>query len=174
MIRTNGSRSLIGRAAVVPALPHPTAFASYLIQLRVDSDTLNPAYLVAALSSPRLRAAIERVAATTAGQYNINLEKLRSIRIPLPPLAEQAGLMAETERWLSTIHAMDSELMRVSTMAVRLRSSILAAAFAGELVAQDHGDEPASVLLERIGRERSGSNDHGRKDDATHRKKATT
>ena len=69
---------------------------------------------------------------------------------------------------------MDSELMRVSTMAVRLRSSILAAAFAGELVAQDHGDEPASVLLERIGRERSGSNDHGRKDDATHRKKATT
>ena len=174
MIRTNGSRSLIGRAAVVPALPHPTAFASYLIQLRVDSDTLNPAYLVAALSSPRLRAAIERVAATTAGQYNINLEKLRSIRIPLPPLAEHAGLMAETERWLSTIHAMDSELMRVSTMAVRLRSSILAAAFAGELVAQDHGDEPASVLLERIGRERSGSNDHGRKDDATHRKKATT
>ena len=174
MIRTNGSRSLIGRAAAVPALPHPTAFASYLIQLRVDSDTLNPAYLVAALSSPRLRAAIERVAATTAGQYNINLEKLRSIRIPLPPLAEQAGLMAETERWLSTIHAMDSELMRVSTMAVRLRSSILAAAFAGELVAQDHGDEPASVLLERIGRERSGSNDHGRKDDATHRKKATT
>jgi type I restriction enzyme S subunit len=173
VIRTNGSRSLIGRAAVVPPLPYPTAFASYLIQLRVAPDALDPAYLVATLSSPRLRAAIEKVAATTAGQYNINLDKLRSIRIPLPPLAAQVDLMAATERRLSLIHGMDDELVRVSAMAARLRSSILAAAFAGELVAQEHGDEHASVLLERIAHERSGSYGHIYKPKVTLRKKAT-
>jgi len=42
-----------------------------------------------------------------------------------------------------------------------LRSSILDAAFSGELVPQDPKDEPASVLLERIVAERASSN--GRK-----------
>ena len=38
IIRTNGSRSLIGRAAVAESLPYPVAFASYLIQLKLDPE----------------------------------------------------------------------------------------------------------------------------------------
>jgi type I restriction enzyme S subunit len=172
VIRTNGSRSLIGRAAVMPPLPYPVAFASYLIQLRVDPSALDPAYLVAALSSPRLRASLEGVASTSAGQYNINLDKLRSIRVPLPPLSAQVDLVAETDQRLSIVMGLEDALMRVSTRAARLRSSILAAAFAGELTDQDQRDEPASVFLEQIARGRSQSNDRRRKLNVTHQEEA--
>ena len=42
----------------------------------------------------------------------------------------------------------------------RLTPALLSKAFRGELVAQDPGDEPASVLLERI---RAGRNGNGKK-----------
>ena len=72
----------------------------------------------------------------------------------LPPLAEQRRIVAEVERRLSVIQqaevAVDASLKR----AERLRQSILKQAFSGKLVPQDPGDEPASVLLERIRAER--------------------
>jgi type I restriction enzyme S subunit len=160
IIRTNGSRSLIGRAAVVPAFPQPISFASYLIQLRMNSEIVNPSYLVAALASPRLRIRIEELAATTAGQYNINLSKLRSLRIPLPPLEEQQRALSAVEDLLSLAHQMELALSRSLRMSSRMRSAILADAFAGKLVPQDPNDEPASVLLKRIAAKRVSSNGH--------------
>jgi type I restriction enzyme S subunit len=158
IIRTNGSRSLIGRVAVVPQIPYPVAFASYLIQLRMDPVTVNPAYVVAALAAPRMRAQIEELAATTAGQYNISLDKLRSLRIPLPSLPQQAQALSTAENLLSIANHIDEEVALSLKRANQLRSSILASAFSGRLVPQDSTDEPSSGLLERIAAERASSN----------------
>lgn len=158
IIRTNGSRSLIGRAAVVPQIPHPVAFASYLIQLKMDPTTVNPAYVVSALAAPRLRARIEELAATTAGQYNISLDKLRSLRIPLPSLSQQAQALSIAESLLSIANYLDAEAAHSLMKVNQLRSSILAAAFSGMLIPQGSTDEPASALLERIASERASSN----------------
>lgn len=160
IIRTNGSRSLIGRAAVVPQLPYQVAFASYLIQLKMDSARVNPEYVVAALSAPSLRVRIEELAATSAGQYNISLDKLRSLRIPLPSLSQQARALSTASSLLSFADQIDKDVLSALIKANNLRSAILTRAFAGELVPQDAGDEPAAVLLERMTAVREASNGH--------------
>ena len=159
IIRTNGSRSLIGKAAVVGKIPYPMAFASYLIQLKMNPAAVNPEYIVSALAAPRMRARIEELAATSAGQYNISLDKLRSLRIPLPSLTQQSRTLSTAGGLLSIADHIDEEAKRALMRANQLRSAILARAFAGGLVPQDSADEPASMLLERIAAERASPND---------------
>jgi len=53
--------------------------------------------------------------------------------IPLPPLAEQAQIVAEVERRLSVIEELEATAEANLTRADRLRQSVLARAFSGEL-----------------------------------------
>ena len=63
--------------------------------------------------------------------------------------------MAEVERRLSVVAALEREVEAALARARRLRQSILKRAFEGRLVEQDPDDEPASVLLARIKRARA-------------------
>jgi type I restriction enzyme, S subunit len=152
-IRTNGSRALIGRVAVVEG-SNGMAFASYLIRVRPSAAALDSKFAALALSAPGKRAAIEERAATTAGQYNLNLNALRTLRIPVPPLDEQQRIVAQLEQQLSLIDAQAIAIEHALKHAATLRRAILEQAFTGKLVPQDPSDEPASVLLERIRTER--------------------
>jgi type I restriction enzyme S subunit len=101
------------------------------------------------------------VFARIAGGVGINhlsASKFSQIVIPLAPQAEQQEVVDEIERLLSvadeTAKTTEHELQR----AERLRQSILKRAFEGKLVPQDPGDEPASVLLQRIRAEKKRGN----------------
>ena len=155
-IRTNGSRDLIGRVAVVDGAAG-MAFASYLIRARPDPESLDSRWAVIVLSAGPLRATIESRAASTAGQYNLNLKSLRSLEIPLPPLEEQRRIVQEVEERLSRIDAMRASIERAQRRSKALRVAILERAFRGELVPQDPTDEPAEALLARIRAEAAAS-----------------
>jgi type I restriction enzyme S subunit len=75
--------------------------------------------------------------------------------IRVPPTVEQRRIVAEMERQLSLIGALEYEVEGGLTRASRLRQSILKRAFEGRLVPQDPNDEPASVLWERIKAQRA-------------------
>jgi type I restriction enzyme S subunit len=160
--RTNGSLDLVGKAAVVPELPGPHAFASYLIRLRLESKTALPPYFHIFLSSSLGRDKLEERARTTAGQFNLNLLILGDLDIPLPPVQEQREIVRRVEALLGLADAIERRVAAAMLRADRLTQSILAKAFCGELVpteaelARREGRdyEPASVLLERIQRER--------------------
>lgn len=155
-VRTNGSRDLIGRVGLVDG-SKDFGFASYLVRARPHRDRLDSRYAVIALASPELRAVIESRAATTAGQYNLNLAALRSLPVPLPLLPDQRRIVAEVERQLSLVDALAATTAAALKRSEALRRSILERAFSGKLVPQDPFDEPASVLLKRIRAERANT-----------------
>lgn len=155
-VRTNGSRDLIGRVAWVDGA-EGMAFASYLIRARPDQSVLDPRYAVIALSAPSPRARIESKAATTAGQYNLNLAALRSIPVPLPAIDDQGRIVGEVDRQMSSLDSVSATVRWARARSEALGRSILERAFAGQLVPQDPSDEPASALLQRVGAERSST-----------------
>ena len=73
-----------------------------------------------------------------------------STRLILPPLAEQHRIVAEVERRLSVVDALEATVEASLARAERLRQSILKRAFEGKLVPQDPSDEPAGQLLKRL------------------------
>jgi len=95
----------------------------------------------------------------TTNLASINMTKLRRLPVPLPPAAEQRRLVMEIQRHLSVEEELSQGSVTSERRAKRLRQSILKWAFEGRLVDQDPNDEPASVLLERIQRERAQAGD---------------
>ena len=87
----------------------------------------------------------------------IYFPEVLALAIAVPPVAEQARIIAEVDRLLSvtatTGATISAQLVRVK----RLRQSVLKWAFEGKLVDQDPADEPAAVLLERIRAGRDGT-----------------
>ena len=148
IIRTNGSKPLIGRAAVVfDFLSQPTHFASYLIRFRLVNEQMLLRWISATWNSFDNRKWIEEHAASSAGQHNISLSTLNNLPIPLPPLDEQAEIVTTVEARLSVLDNLEQTLTDELKRAERLRQSILHRAFTGRLVPQDATDEPAAALL---------------------------
>ena len=91
-------------------------------------------------------------------QPNISREKIVAFRFPLPPLAEQKRIVAKIEELLPKVEKYgkaQDELNKLNEeLPERLKKSILQEAIEGRLVPQDPNDEPASILLERIRKEK--------------------
>ena len=150
--RTN-SAELVGKTAVFGGVPLPCSFASYLIRVRLNPG-VSPHLVSFSLNGPRGRIWIREVVSQQVGQANVNGSKLAGYVVPFPPLAEQQRIVAEVERRLSIADEAEATIEAALARAERLRQAILKRAFEGKLVPQDPNDEPASVLLERIRKQR--------------------
>jgi len=94
--------------------------------------------------------------APATAQKNINLQILYDVAIPVPPLAEQKEIVYRVESLFKLADAIEARYEKAKKYIEKLSQSILSKAFRGELVPHDPSDEPASVLLERIRKERAG------------------
>ncbi len=150
VVRSNGSRELVGRSAVVDDAAAGMLYAGYLIRLRLDRSKLLPNYLHAYLSSPGARRTIEALARSTSGVNNINAEQLKALMIPAPTLEAQGHVVSVIRSADARADRVEAEAARARVLLDRLEAAILTRAFKGELVPQDPNDEPARVLLERI------------------------
>ncbi|UPS45474.1 restriction endonuclease subunit S [Prevotella sp. E15-22] len=91
-------------------------------------------------------------------QPNISREKIVAFPFALPPLAEQHRIVAKIEELLPKVEeygkAQDALNKLNAELPERLKKSILQEAIEGRLVPQDPNDEPASVLLAKIRKEK--------------------
>lgn len=132
VVRTNGSRQLIGRTAVVqPGVD--AAFASYLIRYRLDLTRVRPQWVHLMMRAPSTREVLESMAASSAGQYNLSLGKLDSLRLPVPPLENQDALLSADSALGEAAERAASDVETATTRGAALRQSLLAAAFSGRL-----------------------------------------
>ncbi|MEH2008568.1 restriction endonuclease subunit S [Nostoc sp.] len=156
IIRTNGSKELIGRVALVTqTYDYPYFFASYLIRFRLISIDILPILVNKIWNIFRILTWIETRTATSAGQHNISQTVLNKLPLEVPSLLEQKKIIEEIERIVSVIDQLEKTININIKRAERLRQSILKQAFTGQLVAQDPSDEPAEKLLERIKAEKA-------------------
>src|SRR5690606_14770812 len=82
---------------------------------------------------------------------------IKGINLPIPPLKEQKRIVEKIESCFAKIDETEQHLTKVETLLSKYRESLLAKAFRGELVPQDPNDEPASVLLSKIRKEREAN-----------------
>jgi predicted ATPase len=80
---------------------------------------------------------------------------LGRLPIPIAPLDEQTEILRQVERRLAAADRLDSKLSRQLERARTTRDSLLRQAFTGHLVPQDQKDEPAPLLLARIGADKA-------------------
>jgi type I restriction enzyme S subunit len=149
VINRVNSPSHLGKCLVVSERNIPSVFESNMMRLRI-SDIVLPEYVEIYLQSSFGRQALIANAKWAVNQASINQGDVSQTAVALPPLAEQRRIVAEVERRLSVVRAMEEAVEANLVRARRLRQSILKRAFEGRLVPQNPEDEPASVLLERI------------------------
>ena len=135
----------------------------------LSKPNVDKAWLQLALSAPEMRAQMSAVATGTSDSMrNISQQKVLNVRVNVPSLDDQRRIVAEVERQLSLVDSLAAATESALRRSAALRRTILARAFAGELVPQDPDDEPASVLLERIAAQRAAAG-NGRRPDSSRR-----
>ena len=91
--------------------------------------------------------------------YKINLGDIPKFVLPLPPLNEQGRIFKKIKELLPKVEeygkAQEALDKLNAELPERLKKSILQEAITGMLVPQDPNDEPASVLLDKIRKEKA-------------------
>jgi type I restriction enzyme S subunit len=152
----------VGRCCVIPESIEVAIITKHVYRITVDHNVCDPHFLMFALMGDvEVRSQIE---SQTRGQTRpgINGQILRRLAVPIPPLVEQQEIRQRLEAMFQFADKVEQKVAAAVSKANKLTQSILAKAIRGELVpteaelARREGRdyEPASVLLERIKRER--------------------
>ncbi|CAM8636998.1 RMtype1_S_SonII-TRD2-CR2_like domain containing protein [Comamonadaceae bacterium] len=119
----------LGQVSVVPARVEEANINQAIARIRPIKPLSSDFISIALMCDGIMRWAIRR-GKTTAGQANLTLELCRALPVPVPPLAEQARIVAEVDRHLSIIREVEAEVDANLQRAQALRQATLAAAFA--------------------------------------------
>lgn len=103
-----------------------------LIRFRIDTESHCPRYVCFAMNAAPTREVIEAMCATTAGNIGLSAGRLKTVEIPLPPLAEQCRIVAKVDQLMALVDQLEAELTQSRATAEKLMEAVVA-----ELTAQD-------------------------------------
>ncbi|MBL3600352.1 MAG: restriction endonuclease subunit S [gamma proteobacterium endosymbiont of Lamellibrachia anaximandri] len=139
--------------------------------IRTFGNSLDERFLEAFLSSRFVFKHIEGLV-HGVGRPRINTTQLKSIPIPMTSIEEQREIMEKLETQFSEVSQLEKDIDFNLAKSEALRQSILKKAFSGQLVPLDPDDEPASVLLNRIAKEKDEAAAKAKKAKAAKKKPA--
>jgi len=116
----NGSKSLVGKVAVIEGLKEPAAFGAFMAIYRSEVNQ----YLYHFIRSPLFRKMIDEVNTTTINQITQN--NLRSTLAPIPPYAEQLRIVEKVGQLMTLVDALERQLEASRTTGEKLLEAMVA------------------------------------------------
>ncbi|SOT96828.1 Type I restriction enzyme StySPI specificity protein [Xanthomonas arboricola pv. fragariae] len=145
----------VGRVGILKST-EPVLLGTSVTFYRFNTNYIEPRFMKICFMSEffqgQLRAMMEQ---TTRNQVPITAQV--SLNALIPPHAEQLEIVRRVEQLFAYADQLEAKVAAAQQRINALTQSLLAKAFRGELVPQDPGDEPASVLLERIRAQRAAA-----------------
>ena len=97
-----------------------------LIRFRVNTEDHSPRYICYAMNAASTREVIESMCATTAGNIGLSAGRLKTVEIPLPPLAEQRRIVAKVDQLMALVDQLEAQLADSRATAAKLLSALVA------------------------------------------------
>ncbi|MCG9642096.1 restriction endonuclease subunit S [Vibrio sp. Isolate34] len=129
----------VGKSFLIEHAVEDSVYASYLIRLRLTKGTL-PKYLAKFLHTPSYWQQISEQKAGI-GQPNVNGTKLKTLKMPLAPLAEQKRIVEKLNEVLAQVDTIKARLDGIPDLLKRFRQSVLASAVSGKLTEEWRGGQ---------------------------------
>lgn len=112
IIRSNGSRELVGKTVLVTSEFIGYAYAGYLVRFRFNKELIDASYIWISTTSPYFRELIETPLRTTVGINNINTEEMSNLLISLAPLEEQHRIANKIEQLMKLCDELEQSIQQ--------------------------------------------------------------
>jgi len=129
--RGNGTRSLVGRAALTVGLDQPTIYPDTAFRLRSNKELVLPEWLSHILNSPQIRNIVSAASRTTAGIWKIRQSDITELPLIVPTLEEQRAIVTNVDNALARLDSLQSSLASAIEMLGILEANTLSLAFRG-------------------------------------------
>jgi type I restriction enzyme, S subunit len=133
IIEGNGSADQIGRTALFRGEIENCVHQNHVIRIRPDSKRVLPEFLNTFLNSPAGQDAVQGQSRTSSGLRSLSVGRIKSICVPVPPLAEQRRIVAELDALQAEVDALKRLQAETAAELDALLPAILDGAFKGEL-----------------------------------------
>ena len=121
----------VGKSYLVRNLKETSVYASYLIRIRFN-QILNPSYFAYFFKSIDYWNQVSG-SSSGIGQPNVNGTKLKQLKVPVAPLAEQQEIVRQLDIMLAQVEQIKARLDAIPAILKKFRQSVLADAVSGKL-----------------------------------------
>jgi type I restriction enzyme, S subunit len=152
-----GPKNRVGICCVVDRAPPRLMISDKLIRFHIVNDLIDARFVALCLSAGESGRILERLKSGMAdSQMNISQDKLRTITIPLPSIAEQRRILVKVDGIMRMIEALETRLSKKVEMSSRFGSAAIAK-LTGISIEQEENGRVKAPQTELIAPLRSGS-----------------
>ncbi|EXD31191.1 MULTISPECIES: restriction endonuclease subunit S [Acinetobacter] len=148
LVSTANSWNLVGKCCWIPKLEYSATAGGFISILRANQEKLDQRYLYHWFNSPNTQLLARNCGRQTTNISNMDLDRCLSIKIPLPPLAEQ--------RRIASILDQADELRQKRQQAIEKLDQLLQAEFISKFHQKNFPAFNVSDLLENEKSMRTG------------------